>query len=139
MKIKKEQGVTGIDISLGIMIFVISSAIIINLYYQIYIITIQSRIEEVAIGCITEVFEKVDLINYEDVTETRIEELIDESHMNEYFNRQKNNSYVEYSLINYQNESGVEEDLIKKIKITVVYKVGQKEMTFPISKIKIKE
>ena len=94
MRIKNEKGATGIDIASGIMIFVIASAAIVNLYYQIYVTTVQTRVHEVAIGCITQVFESIDLIDYDEVTETKIEELIDEAKMNEYFNKEKNNSCI---------------------------------------------
>ena len=139
MKIKNERGITGIDVASGIIIFVIASAAIVNLYYQIYVTTVQTRVHEVAVGCITQVFENIDLINYEEITETKVGELIDEANMNEYFKKEKNNSYVEYSLTNYQEASGVEKDLIKKVTITVIYTVGNKQITFPMSKIKIRE
>ena len=139
MRIKSEKGLTGIDVASGILIFVIASAVIVNLYYQIYVITVQTRVHEVAIGCITEVFERIDFIDYDEVTEEEIGKIIDESNMNKYFNKEKNNSFVDYSLKNYKDESEVEKDLIKKVKITVFYTVGNKQISFPMSKIKIRE
>ena len=49
MKIKEEKGVTGIDIVSGLIIFIFASAIIINLYYFIYVRTIEVKVHEVAV------------------------------------------------------------------------------------------
>ena len=106
MKIKSERGVTGLDVASGLIIFVISSAVVLSLYYQIYIISTQIKVHQAAIGCITEIFEKIDLENYDNITNTRIEEMIEESGMNEYFNKDKNDSYVQYSLTNYSEQIG---------------------------------
>lgn len=138
MKVKNERGVTGIDIATGLLIFVIASAVVVNLYFQIYVTTIQTKVHEVAVSCITDIFEKIDLEDYDDITEARIAALIEESGLNKYFSGKDGNK-VEYSLSNYAEENDKEEDLVKKINITVVYKVGEREITFPINKIKIRE
>lgn len=65
--------------------------------------------------------------------------MIEESGMNEYFNKDKNDSYVQYSLTNYSEQIGASEDLIKKINITVVYQVGDHITTVPMNKIKVRE
>ncbi len=139
MKKYHEKGATGIDIVGGLVIFAFSSIFVVNLYYQIYVTTVSTKVHEVATGCITEVFEKIDLEDYDNITEERIRTFIEEAKMNEYFNREKNNSYVEFSLLNYAQAAGEEEDILKKIYITVVYNIGGNEVTFPMSKIKIRE
>lgn len=90
-------------------------------------------------GCITEIFEKIDLENYDNITEERISNMITESGLNDYFNEEKNKSHVDFTITNYKEEAEVEEDLIKKINITVTYKIGGKNITFPISKVKVRE
>ena len=139
MKIKCEAGATGMDIVSGIMIFMLSAAVVVSMYYQIYVITTQIKVHQYAIGCITDIFEKIDLESYDSITEDKIKELIDKSGLNTYFNEVKNDSRVDYYLENYQSESKVEQDLVKKINITVVYNVGETQMTLPISKIKVRE
>ena len=139
MKIKSEAGATGMDIVSGIMIFMLSAAVVVSMYYQIYVITTQIKVHQYAIGCITDIFEKIDLESYDNITEDKIKELIDKSGLNTYFNEEKNDSRVDYYLENYQSESKVEQDLVKKINITVVYNVGETQMTLPISKIKVRE
>ena len=139
MKNKNELGATGIDIVSGIIIFIISTAVVIGLYYQIYITTTETKIHQVAIGCITEIFEKIDLIKYEEVTNEKVKELINQSKLSKYFNEEKNGSSVEYSVTNYSTQSGAEEDLVKQVNITVIYKVAGNITTLPINKIKIRE
>ena len=139
MKIKSEAGATGMDIVSGIMIFMLSAAVVVSMYYQIYVITTQIKVHQYAIGCITDIFEKIDLESYDSITEDKIKELIDKSGLNTYFNEEKNDSRVDYYLENYKSESNVEQDLVKKINITVVYNVGETQMTLPISKIKVRE
>lgn len=139
MKNKGEAGATGMDIVAGIIIFMLSATIVASIYYHIYVTTTQIKIHQYAIGCITDIFEKIDLESYENINDTKIKDLIDKSGMNEYFNKEKNDSYIDYSLENYQSQSKVKQDLIKKINITVVYTVGEKQVTLPISKIKVKE
>ena len=139
MKKYHEKGATGIDIVGGMVIFAFASVLVVNLYYQIFVTTVSTKVHQVATGCITEVFEKIDLENYQDITDARVKEMINEAKMNDYFNEEKNSSHVEYSIINYAKEAGEEEDILKKITITVVYNIGGNEVTFPMSKIKVRE
>ncbi len=139
MKFKSEKGVTGIDIATGILIFTIACVVVVGMYYQIYTTTVETKVHQIAISCITEICEKIDLEDYDKITEQRIEEMIEESGINEYFNREKNDSYIVYTLTNYKQETGVEEDLVKKINFTIVYTVGNNKNTIPINKIKIRE
>ena len=137
--IRSEKGATGIDVAGGIIVFIIASVAIVSFYYQIYVTTVTTKIHEVAIGCIVEIFEEIDLESYDSITQERVGELIEQSGMNQYFNEEKNKSHVEYSLTNYANDEGAEEDIIKKINITVVYTVDGNKVTYPIDKIKIRE
>lgn len=139
MKKSNEKGATGIDIVGGLIIFILASGLVVNIYYQIFVTTVSTKVHQVATGCITEIFEKIDLENYENITEDRIKEMIDESKMDEYFNEEKNSSHVDYSLTNYAEKSDVEEDLLKIINITVVYNIDGNEVTFPMNKIKVRE
>ncbi len=139
IKLKSEKGVTGIDIASGLIIFVISSVVVVNLYYQIYITAISTKVHEVIVGCVTEIFEKIDLESYENVTETKLKEFIEESKLEEYFNEEKNGSSVQYSIVKYKPNVSNAKDLVKQISITVEYEVGGNRVKFPMKKLKIKE
>lgn len=138
MKIKNEAGVTGMDFASGLMIFMISSAVVVSMYYQIYITTAQIKIHQYAVGCITDIFEKIDLESYDSINDEKVKSLIEESGMNDYFN-EENDSSVDCNIESYKNQANVEQDLVKKVNITVVYTVGESKMTLPLSKIKIRE
>ena len=122
MRIKSERGATGIDVAGGLIIFVAASAIIVTLYYQIYMNVAIAKIHEVAIGCVTEIFEQIDLENYDDITDTKVQSLIEQSKINQ-----------------YSDEIESAEDIVKKIKITVTYSVNGQEREFKMNKIKIRE
>ena len=140
MKIKHEKGATGIDVVTGLIIFILSSVAVVNLYYQIYVTAVSIKVHEVAIGCITEIFEKIDLENYDAITNERVGQMIDEADMNDYFNESKNKSHVEYSVSKLSEETGgAAEDIIKTINITVVYTISGNQVTYPINKIKVRE
>ncbi len=139
MKIKSEAGATGMDMVAGIIIFILSAAVVASMYYQIYVTTTQIKVHQYALGCITDIFEKIDLESYENVSEDKVKELIKQSGLETYFNDEKNDSRVYSYLENYKDESKVDQDLVKKITITVVYTVGENQMTLPMSKIKVKE
>ena len=139
MKNKKESGMTSMDIISGIIIFMISTTVVLSLYYQIYITTAEIKIHQAAIGYITEIFEKIDLESYENVTKEKVESMIKETKMDEYFSKEKNDSTIECSLINYHDASGVSKDLVKKINITVTYTVAGNTTKLPMNKIKVRE
>lgn len=138
MKIKSEKGVTGIDVATGLIIFAISSVLVLNLYYQIYIITVSTKIHQVLVACITELCEKIDLETYEDITDVNVKKWANEI-IGTYFNEEKNGSTVTCSVENYKDIASTEKDLVKEVKITITYSVSGNEVVFPVNKLKIKE
>lgn len=140
MKIKNERGITGIDIVGGLIIFMFASSAILVMYYNLYVNVTSIKIHETAIGIITDIFEKIDLENYDEITETKIAELISDSGANEYFSKEKNNSNISYELEKYTDiNSYAKMDLVKKIKITVKYQINGENKEVSLYKIKIKE
>ena len=142
MKNKKERGASLIDVVSGIIIFTISTGVVISMYYQIYLTMAKTKIHQVAISCMTEIFEKIDLESYDLITTDEVNKLIKESGLNDYFNESKNESKVTCSVTNFKDSAPEGEerlDLVKQINITVKYTVAGKTTTLPINKIKIRE
>ena len=142
MKNKKERGASLIDVVSGIIIFTISTGVVISMYYQIYLTMAKTKIHQVAISCMTEVFEKIDLESYDLITTDEVNKLIKESGLNDYFNESKNESTVTCSVTKFKDSAPEGEerlDLVKQINITVKYTVAGKTTTLPINKIKIRE
>lgn len=137
MKIKEEKGITGIDIATGIIIIIISSTAILALYYQIYIHMVSIKIHETAIVYITDIFEQIDLADYDSVdTESEIKDSIIKNQIQEPYTYEiAVDKYIESSENTTQNK-----DIIEKITIKISYQINDKEnRTFEMSKIKIKE
>ena len=139
IKLRSEKGVSGIDIASGLIIFVISSVVVINIYYQIYMNTISTKVHEVVIGCISDIFERIDLEKYENVNEDNLKKWITEYKLDEYFNYEKNGSTVSYTITKYTDKIADAKDLVKQINITVEYEIGGNYVKFPMNKLKIKE
>ncbi len=139
MKNRNEAGITGMDMVSGLVIFMLSAAVVASMYYQIYVTTVNIKIHQYALGCITDIFEKIDLANYDEIDNEKLKSLVDESNINDYFTEEKNNSSINYTIKNYKDETGAVQDLVKEVNISVVYYVGNKQMTLPMSKIKIRE
>lgn len=72
MKIKSEKGVTGIDVAGGIIIFAFASTAILSMYFNLYINAVSIRVHQAVVGYVTEVFERIDLENYDDITEESV-------------------------------------------------------------------
>lgn len=139
MKLKHEKGFTGIDTVVALLIFIFASSIILGMYFNLYVNVVTIKIHETAIGVMTDVFEKIDLENYDNVTETKIAEFISTSGANEYFNEEKNNSKVTYELKKYSDEHPGVADLVKQISITVKYQINGTDKHITLNKVKIRE
>lgn len=139
MKVKCEKGFTGIDIVTSLVLFMIASSVILAMYFNLYVNTVTIKIHETAIGIITDIFEKIDLENYDNITENKISELINSSGANEYFNEEKNHSNITFKLQKYSDENPGIEDLVKKINVTIKYQINGTEKQVSLNKIKIRE
>jgi len=139
MKIKYEKGFTGIDVVVALAIFILSSSTILTMYYNLYVNAVTIKIHETAVGIATDIFEKIDLENYDNITDTRIAELISNSGANEYFNEEKNHSNITYSLQKYSEENLLAEDFVMKINLTINYQINGTEKKLTLNKVKIRE
>lgn len=72
MKIKNEKGVTGIDIAGGIVVFAFASTIILSMYFNLYMNAVSIKIHQAVVAYITEIFERIDLENYDNITEESV-------------------------------------------------------------------
>lgn len=139
MKIKSEKGITGTDITVGIILFLLASSVIFTLFHNIYMTVIEIKIHEVAVGVITDIFENIDLENYENLTETKLQKIINDSNAKNYFNLIQDKSKVEYKIEKYSDINPNAEDIVKKIKIVVNYKINGISKKISMNKIKIRE
>lgn len=138
MNLKKENGVTNADMVIGMIIFIIGAATILTLYLQIYKLTSKIKIDQTAIGYITEICEQIDLNNYEDITVENVNTIISNAKIPD--NYQFTCSNIENYSSKYMQSTGNEiPDVVKKVFINVKYNFDNYSRNYQVSKIKVKE
>lgn len=125
--LKNNKGITGIDVTVAVIIIVIFTGIISTLMYNSYLINLEILKSANASAYATIILEKVDEKAFEDVTNTFVDTLISNNELN------MDTAYtVEFT----QHD---ENELIKKVDLKINYTVGNINKSLSISKLKIKE
>ena len=132
--LKKEKGLTGIDMVLAVIIVLLFTSIILSLMYNVKQQNVKQVYKLASNIYLTETLENIGIANYDDVVATSSENnsnLIPE--MPVMF---KENIEVE----SIENEENPElEDMIKKVTVTISYKIGGKTYENVVQRLKIKE
>lgn len=128
MKVKKSNGLAGIDMVIAVIAVLIFSTLIISMMYSNVLENVKLKKETLAMIYITEIFENIGIASYNDVTEENINNFIPE----------------EVSQAGYQVDMDVRnvannEDILKKIEITLTYQITDKTYTCSMQRMKIKE
>lgn len=131
-KIKQNKGFTTQDVVISIIIIVIFVSIITTLFYNFYISTSAKNRNAIALNCIIDVIEQAKMLNYDELDQTKIEELLETLTSNKTI---PNGYEVNVELQKYNEIAGNEDkkDLIKILKVKVQYLVGQKTEKIEIS------
>ena len=143
MKTLNEKGVVGADVVVGILVFIIGSVSALFLYSNMYSVVTKIGINEKIIGCITDIFEKVDDELYDNINDEKMQQIIASANIPEAFK-------IEYSITNYKDtveakraQSGTTgediEDLVKRVTINVKYSIDKADRNFTIGRIKVRE
>lgn len=131
MKIKKENGIAGVDMIIAILALTIFSALIISLIYNNVIENVKLKHEALAMIYITEIFENIGIANYEQVTEENINTLVPEKIRNSF----KVTMNVTTDLEDVVNNEGI----MKKIEVELSYDIANKTYSYSMQRMKIKE
>ena len=131
-KIKQNKGFTAQDVVISIIIIVIFVSIITTLFYNFYISTSAKNRNAIALNCIIDVIEEAKILNYDELNQTKIEELLGTLKSNKTI---PNGYEVIAELQKYNELDGNTEkkDIIKILKVKVQYLVGQKTEKIEIS------
>ena len=132
MKIKKENGLAGIDMVIAIIAIMLFSTLILSMTYTNVMEEIKLTKETLAMIHITEVFEKIGISNYSDVTEENRNNFISEEIRKRYDN-------IEFTVIEPFINSSQKENILKKIQITLSYKIDNKTYNCSMERMKVKE
>lgn len=132
--LKKEKGLTGIDMVLAVIIVLLFTSIILSLMYNVKQQNVKQVYKLASNIYLTETLENIGIANYDDVVATSSENnsnLIPE--MPVMFKEK-----IEVESI--ENEENPElEDMIKKVTVTISYKIGSKTYENVVQRLKIKE
>ena len=147
MNLRNEKGVVGADAVVGIIVFLIGSVMILFLYANMHSIITQIKVNEEIIGCITDIFEKVDDELYDNIDDEKMQEIITTANVPELFE-------IKYTITSYTDvitEKRAEaeigtvtsneeiEDLVKRVTLNVKYSVNKVPRDFTIGRIKVRE
>lgn len=127
-KILNNKGVTGIDLTIAIIILSIFAGLIVTLMSSIYENSIEIQKNANAMAYATILLEKVDEKSFDEIGA-------------EFVNTLKNNGEIDIDnnyRIDFSTET-IKDNLFKKVVVKVSYNINEKQNSITISKLKIKE
>lgn len=124
---KNQNGFVGVDMAITIIAIVTFSTLIISLMYNNFLENAKLKKEALAIVYITETFENVGMAQFDEVTQESIDNLLPED---------AKKYYTVNSSVNLLEN---DEQIIKKISVTLSYDVGNKTYNVTMDRLKAKE
>ena len=131
MKFKKENGLAGTDMVIAIIAIIIFSTLILSLIVNNSIENMKVAKETMAMIYITEIFENIGIADYNTVSEENIDNFVPQEVLKNY--------KVDVTINNKFDEIEEQQDIIKKIKVTLTYNIGNKTYTSSMERLKIRE
>lgn len=133
--IKENSGITGIDLVIAIIIMSIFIGVITSLMTGIYKQSLEIQASSNAMAYATIVLEKTDEKSFEEVQEPNfIENLSKSGEINI-----PEDYEVTFEVSNPDSVSEEVSSVIKKVAVTIKYKINNEEKSILISKLKVKE
>jgi len=151
-KLKSEKGITGIDLTVSLIIITLFISIIVALSANLSTSLASKRRLEVATNCMTEIMEKLDEIDYESVvissteSENTITDIANRTFTAGTFEAEVKEilSKDEYKILTvdiYKEgylPEGENLDLVKKVTVKIKYKINNKEEKIEFTRLKTK-
>lgn len=139
MNIKKNNGFIGVDMGIAVIAILAFSGLIISLMYNNYLENARVKMEAMSTIYLTEILENIGISNYSNVTQEKAKDLIPTNIKNSSYNAEitvnsNSNTDSNLNLSETQNE-----DIIKKVKVTLSYTIANKKYQHTMERIKIKE
>jgi len=146
-KLKSEKGITGIDLTISLILISIFLSIIVALSMNVSTSLSSKNRVDIASDCITEIMEKIDSMEYANVeiVDNRTIEL-DENYDTESLSKNiqdilKKEKYniltIRVNAENYKPEGEVQ-DLLKKVTVTIIYKLNNENEQIQVTRLKPK-
>lgn len=143
--LKKQNGITGIDISISILIITVFTGILAALFYNIYITSMNIERSDIATNIAINIIEYANKINYDEIDI----ETFDEDKLLLKYQDQDENGVAEKHIPNgyeckievtpYATSENELEDIIKTITVKIKYKIGKGDHEIAIQTLKVKE
>lgn len=135
-KLLNEKGIIGADIAIATLIVMLFAALIIAGLYQSYETSNMLAASSLATTNIVRIFEKIDAMDYDNVTVDTLNTLPAQLGIGEGY-------VIHFEVNKYSDTESDTEfdklDVIKTVKIKIQYTVGSKAETIEMSKLKVKE
>ena len=152
MKIKQEKGITGIDITISVILIAIFVGIITTLTYQIQTTSTQIKRRAEAMTYAIETVETIKSYGFGILPEvgsnkidTSTDEVLTEKVADGYIkvNGEEIPFYREVSVLDYtelkEENSTKQKNLLKKVTVTISFKIGKEEQNVQLSILLAKE
>lgn len=126
--ISNNKGITGVDLTIGIIVLTLYTGVIISLMSRSYQLSKEIQMSANAMSYATIILEKVDEKAYEDIDADFVSKLQSSGEV------KMSSDYT----IDFSTEE-LEKDLFKKVKVSVKYNLNGETKSLVINKLKIKE
>lgn len=130
--LKSEKGLTGIDIALTIIIVVLFTSIIFSLMYNVKQQNLKQTYKLASNIYLTETLENIGIEDYDDIVAANYNENSD-------LKPEMPNILSEKIEVESISENSDREDIIKKVTVTISYKIGNKTYEESAQRLKIKD
>ena len=158
--LKKNKGISMMDIGIAITLFAIFAGLVGNLYYQIAFNNLRVRYEGIVVYNVVRLAEYIDLMEYEDVVSKSKSQLMAMQYTSEELQSLENNTSETKHVLDFPNDLATNDDdltmnmevesyvdahpedtenILKTVTITVTYKIMGKEYEYSVQKLKYKE
>ena len=137
---KNENGFTGVDIAMAVLIITVLMTVIGSMYINLYVSNAKILREEKAIGYATAILEKVDEKYYDEVNDNNFAVVNQADGKKSVCDVVMEKGYnPQVQIVVYQPNGDNEQDFVKTIQVTIQYTVGKKTEQVNLQTIKTKE
>ena len=127
---KSNKGFTGIDIVLSIIIVITFTSIIVSLMYSVKMENYRIKAMAISNIYVVETLENIGIANYDEI----------KSDNTDLFPKEMSTEFEKkIEVTSISDEDTSKEDIIKKVKVTIPYKIGNKNFEETAERLKAKE
>lgn len=143
MKIRDNKGLAGVDMIIAIIAVMIFSTLIVSMMYSNVMENVKLKKETLAMIYITEIFENVGIENYDNLSVGSYEDIVANTY-DDYIEGLIPEDLLEGYEVDVVIKNELEgvttnEDILKKVQLTLTYEVGDKIFSSSMERMKIKE